>query len=361
MEEKYNMTWGSIRTVCSRFKIKSNRDHSKNPCCPITYTKIRDMEEEFIKDWTDGILTKQELIEKYECPYTNITTRAKALDIQRNRLKDKININELCKDYKNGVLVKDIQDKYNICNQSIDKLVRLGGGVVLNPGERRKYELNEHYFDNIDTEIKAYYLGLFYADGTNSENRGYIGITLKEEDKYIIENLFNELGYDRPLTKIYNEGTQRFYYSGSISSKYLSNKFVEYGCMSDKSFKISFPMWLNENLWHHFIRGYFDGDGCLSIYKKQPLKSAISFTSNYNFLIEIQKILIRNCKINKTKLSKNANVYSLTVSGRFQLSRVLKYIYQDANIYLQRKYDKMQELIRLNIVNIDNDCSINKI
>lgn len=295
------------------------------------------------------------MVEKYECPYTNIATRARALNIQRKRLNKKINLNELCNDYENGMLVKDIQIKYNICNQTVDKLIRIGGGIVRDPGAQRKYDLNEYYFDKIDTEIKAYYLGLFYADGTNSEDRGFIGITLQEEDKYIIERLFNELDYHKPLNIVYNKIYNRNYYMGTISSRYISNKFLEYGCMADKSFKIRFPEWLDENLVSHFIRGYFDGDGGISISKKQLYKSSLNITGNYDFISQIQEILIDKCNINKTKLSKKRNIYTLIVSGKYQLSRVLKYIYQDANIYLSRKFDKMQELIRHNIVNLEDE------
>jgi len=103
LEEKYHKKYTAIRGICSKNKIKSNRNHKLNPCCPITYTKIRDMEEEFAKDWTDGILTKNELELKYECPYTNITTRARALDIKRYKLKDKINIKALCEDYQGDI------------------------------------------------------------------------------------------------------------------------------------------------------------------------------------------------------------------------------------------------------------------
>lgn len=353
LESKYQIKYNTLKSLCCKYKFKSNRDHSKNPCCPVKYTKIRDMEEDFIKDWIEGVLTEEELIEKYECPYTNIATRARVLNIVRNRLKDKIDIQELKKDYLSKMLVKDIIVKYNISESTLLDL--LPNEIIKYPGEgSRRYELNEHYFDNIDTEIKAYYLGLFYADGTNSIDRGTIGITLQEKDKYIIERLFKELDYNRPIFDIYNKKYDRIYSMGQISSRYLSNKFLEYGCMANKSFKIRFPNWLDENLISHFIRGYFDGDGCLSFAKKQPFKSSVGFAGNYEFLCELQKILVEKCKINLTQLHKKGNIYDLVVGGRYQLSRVLQYIYKNATIYLHRKYNKMQRLVELNIVNLED-------
>jgi intein-encoded DNA endonuclease-like protein len=123
--------------------------------------------------------------------------------------------------------------------------------------------------------------------------------------------------------------------------------------MEDKSFKIKFPEWLDKKLWNHFIRGYFDGDGGICISKNSLYKSNLNITSNFEFMNQIQEILIKECNINKTKLNKKGNVYILNVSGKFQLSRVLKYIYNDSHIFLQRKYDKMQKLIELKIVNLE--------
>ena len=353
IEIKYNVKYNTLKTLCSKFKIKSNRNHQKNPCCPIKYTTIREKEEEFIKDWTDGILTQKELVEKYKCPYTNITTRARFLNINRNTKLDNIDLDSLCEDYNGSMSVDDIQKKHNISNASINRLLK-PLGILQKQGERnRKYDLDESYFDKINTEIKAYYLGLFYADGTNCEDRGYIGITLKEEDKHIIERLLKELNYNKPIYEIFNKKYNKKYCMIQIQSRYISNIFIKHGCMQNKSFKITFPYWLDKNLWNHFIRGYFDGDGCISISKKLLYKSSLSITGNLDFISEVQKILVNYCNINKTKLHKQGNVYSLAVSGKHQLSRVLQYMYKDSNVFLKRKHEKIQYLSDLKIINME--------
>lgn len=53
-------------------------------------------------------------------------------------------------------------------------------------GYNEKPIKNDHYFDNIDTEEKAYIFGLFCADGWLTKKNG-VGIYLKEEDKYMVE------------------------------------------------------------------------------------------------------------------------------------------------------------------------------
>lgn len=63
--------------------------------------------------------------------------------------------------------------------------------------------INDSFFEKIDTEEKAYFLGLFYADGCNyiNGNASRVALSLQEDDKKILE-IFNNFIYpneDRPL------------------------------------------------------------------------------------------------------------------------------------------------------------------
>lgn len=48
---------------------------------------------------------------------------------------------------------------------------------------KRKYILNQNFFDDIDTEEKAYWLGFLYADGYNNEKRKEVKIRLAIKDE----------------------------------------------------------------------------------------------------------------------------------------------------------------------------------
>ena len=63
----------------------------------------------------------------------------------------------------------------------------------------RKYQLNEHYFDKIDTPNKAYILGFLYADGNNSSSGRSIKMQLQEKDFEILEKIRLELDSELPL------------------------------------------------------------------------------------------------------------------------------------------------------------------
>ena len=106
-----------------------------------------------------------------------------------------------------------------------------------------------------------------------------------------------------------------------------------------KSLVLKFPLGLSKNLIRHFIRGYFDGDGCIHISKKEKTYH-FSIAGTRRLLRPIQKILIKNCGLNKTKIMQKRNTYYLAYCGRIQVPRILDYLYKDSITYLDRKYKK---------------------
>lgn len=131
----------------------------------------------------------------------------------------------------------------------------------------QKYAKNKHVFDCIDTEEKAYWLGFLYADG-NVSKTNRIRLSLAEQDYSTLEKFSNFI-YSKNRIKHY---VQRKYLHRQnliyvdVGSKYMSEKLTNLGCTPNKTFLLTFPDWIDKNLINHFIRGYFDGDGCLSIY-----------------------------------------------------------------------------------------------
>lgn len=116
-------------------------------------------------------------------------------------------------------------------NSSIRSLL-LKRGVKLRTKSEiyRKYSLNQNYFDCIDTEAKAYYLGLLYADGYNNEKGGEIHLSLQEEDKLILEKFLKELKSNQTLIFLNlqeKNKNRKNIYRLSISSKQISKRLRE--------------------------------------------------------------------------------------------------------------------------------------
>lgn len=133
---------------------------------------------------------------------------------------------------------------------------------------KRTHNYDENYFDEINTPEKAYFLGLLYADGCNVEHpsTGELSISLQIEDRIVIDKLKEEMKSDYPLNiqKRIDENHKdkiRFYVYG----KHIAEALDKQGCVKRKSLILTWPtiQQVPEELLSHFMRGYFDGDGCI--------------------------------------------------------------------------------------------------
>ncbi len=220
----------------------------------------------------------------------------------------------------------------------------------------RKHTLNEAYFDIIDSEDKAYFLGLLYADGYNQENKSTVKLTLQAQDKDILEKFCKYINSNKPLSFVERSKKNKKLkdcYTMWMYSKILCNQLHNLGCPQKKSFIITFPnnQTIPDYLVQHFIRGYFDGDGHFGVYLRKhkncvnkSKQYVLSIVSTLKFCMSLQKIIKRKFKI-YTKLrirhKKRKNTTRvLLMSGRKQIFRFLDWIYLDAQVYLNRKHNK---------------------
>lgn len=209
----------------------------------------------------------------------------------------------------------------------------------------KKYTINEDYFDVIDNQDKAYWLGFIAADGYNREDRDYIEFRLHKQDIDIL-NKFKQCLSSNYNIQIYKDT----YCNLTIYSSKLSKKLAEYGIIQNKTYSLQLPN-IENSLFRHFIRGYFDGDGCFSVIKRNDRKNPLSKTYQLNItgmpepLRIIQLHLIKNVNIVDNGLKSRISTCAVTMhySGKNVCKRILDYLYHDANLYLQRKYNKYIE------------------
>ena len=152
----------------------------------------------------------------------------------------------------------------------------------------KKYQINENIFNNIDSEEKAYFLGFLMADGYNNETRYSVRLCLKEEDVCVLESLKNILypNNDKPIGYIKRKDGFNLNYL-DICNKHISKTLANLGMIQAKTFKLQYPN-ISNTMNKHFIRGYFDGDGCINFfilkkYKYFKCQFRIIGTENFYF------------------------------------------------------------------------------
>lgn len=231
----------------------------------------------------------------------------------------------------------------------------------------RKYTLNESFFENIDSEEKAYVLGFVYADGNNKTQGSGLMFTLNASDSEILEKIKKALNSDAKILlyerKDYNCGQCAHI---DFNSRKISKDLINKGAPPNKTYKIKFPSFIEEKLLPHFIRGYFDGDGCIWNGKRKKMyvkdstckkgyKNRIvhnvkfTITSNTNFIIGVQNYLVEKIGLKKTKLlyrnKNNKNIATLEYSGRGNIKKLYDFMYTNATIFLERKFKKFNEIL----------------
>lgn len=122
---------------------------------------------------------------------------------------------------------------------------------------------------------------------------------------------------------------------------------INLGCIPEKSMIIRIPA-IPLNLMPHFIRGYFDGDGTVGVYKNSNKWNTYTLRSGFcsgsqEFLEAISLFIPTN---NKTvKKTKNRNLYSINLSVNDSIS-LYQYMYTDATIWLPRKREKFESFLQ---------------
>lgn len=212
--------------------------------------------------------------------------------------------------------------------------------------DKRTYSLNDFYFSNL-TSQSAYYLGFIAADGhiTNYENKmNYLIINIVKSDQEILDGFKKHLFYNG---KIYiaskkNGQDQSVLRICSDQIKIDINKYIN---TINKTYKLEWCKNIPDELMIYFIRGYFDGDGCVHLNKEKGNYFA-TFVGTENFLKGIKNFYNESCN-NQDGSIKIYKTYShLVFGGKYVAKTFLDWLYKDSTeeTRLSRKYQKYLEL-----------------
>lgn len=250
---------------------------------------------------------------------------------------------ELVKQKKSG---KEIAKILNINYTCVHKKLRKLGIHLYNYHNELKFD--NTVFDVIDTEEKAYWLGFLFADGHVSSTANTVELSLKGEDKEHLEK-YNTFLRNKACIKTSKVRCKNKEYTRcrcGVTNKHFHDTLVSLGCVPRKSLILKFPdltIFSTSSLIRHFIRGYVDGDGCLSYTKSGRLTIQILGTKEF---LETLNSLLPVKALNYTKKPEHVNNTYCISFGCSSADCVAKYLYEDSTIYLDRKYDRFCRLIQ---------------
>lgn len=242
---------------------------------------------------------------------------------------------------------------FNVNRTRTVKRIAVKNGVkVIN--HQNKVKFNYRYFDSIDTENKAYWLGFLFADGNvSSGNRNLISIGLKLEDINHLEKFRNDISCSLPVKVDTKNGRSRCRFG--FSNKHTKKQLIKLGCIPKKSLTLKFPH-IPHNLIPHFIRGYFDGDGCVGVYGDRKTNLRVSLVGTENMLTNILLYSLIKASLFKANKQGDSNIKQFQISGE-KAYNFLRFIYSKATIYLDRKY-KLYQFAVQSINGLEYNCGI---
>lgn len=287
--------------------------------------------------------------------YDNSVTRIlRKRGIERNQHSEKVsddNIKLIIEKYNNKISAEKIAKELGINASTVCRILKRNGVELRNASDRlRKHDLNENFFENIDSEQKAYFLGYLYADGTISSKRNTISLTSIDLD--IIEKfsqiLFSKSRIDSHEIE-HDSGTKSTYHTVYAQSNKLHDDLVKLGCTPCKSFTIRFNKDIvKPELIRHFIRGYFDGDGCICL--TSDSHPVVDITSNKDFINDLLDFLRVELDMEFNKIGqrrKDTDTRNIQITSFDNVKKFLDYIYKDATVYMDRKFGYYNNFLSL--------------
>lgn len=246
-----------------------------------------------------------------------------------------------------------MSELYNISRYKLTKYIREKGIKIKRHNLADvDYKLNEKYFDKIDTEEKAYWLGFIYADGciNISGNSPRLSIELERLDFNHLKKFRNNIESNHVITRRKNK--ERDTCTISMNSRHLANKLISIGCMNNKTVNgyIDQDNILNQFYYKvAFIRGYFDGNGYV---EKDERKYRLVFTLQSEQLVTSLNSILHEMGIH-TRIQHNHKYYRIHIERKNDFYKFLSLIYSNAKVYLDRKYNTYLNRINANIIEID--------
>lgn len=260
---------------------------------------------------------------------------------------------ESVKLYLSGVRTISIAKQFGVNRMQVTTVLKKAGVDVNHVNKQRKHKLiNEDFFENINSPEKAYFLGLLWADGCAYQKLGkdkvahQIVISLQERDGDILREFVSHIfENDKVLYLRRRLPPRQNQWSLRICSRKMFDDLAKLGMTPRKSFTCGWPT-IDSELYPHFIRGCWDGDGSIS-FNNNSKNYASSIVGSPDFIQNLHEhfksVGIDLHIFNKDRYSEP--MMDAKTHGSFKTKQVLDYIYgPKEGPRLARKYQRYLDL-----------------
>lgn len=260
-------------------------------------------------------------------------------------------IEKIVNEYVKGVSINDISKKYKINTRKISNILKSRDIEIRG---RRKFYYNEDFFEKIDNNLKAYWLGFLYADGCIRDIKGayVVKIKLSGKDENHLFSLLRHLKSNqkelREEKSVFKGTNGKMYTSYGkvllLNSKKMVKDLVKHGCVQNKTYNLSFPN-IDKKYYNSFILGYFDGDGCITTknVKGNTYYSSTITCSSKQFLEKIKNIL-SEINISGVGFYDYGTFHRIQITNKIDLLKFRDYLYGNNDFYLKRKKNKFNKI-----------------
>lgn len=319
-------------------------------------------DEEFIKNY-DELKSSRKMAKLYNCDKKSILKHAKEIGYvckTRTYKLSEQDKKEIIEKYDIESSAK-LSEQYNVSRGMITKLWWDNNLY----GKRRwVYPFDENYFEKIDLDEKAYWLGFLIADGNvykpEGGRQGLISITLQRGDEKHLEKFKAAIKSEKPLSNYTRLSDGAEYSSIQLSSQKMFDDLCKFGCVPRKTYENIWVDLDNDKLQGAFIRGFFDGDGTISKHFEINTLHRINVgIIGFNRNLEKFKNYLDGIGLHGSIVIDRARNYDngesfgeLRFTNKKTVYDFLNFIYPtDCPVYLERKYLLAEEYKRLYILN----------
>lgn len=235
--------------------------------------------------------------------------------------------------FNKGMECRDIPNCLSVSGRAVARVL---SEASINTKRRNRYTLDESYFDVIDSQKKAYLLGLIAADGCVTS---YNYIAFESIDRELTELLSKEIQYTGEI-RIIKPGNYNPHYRINFSSPRLASALSKYGVVTGRMSTGVYYFPKQIEYLAAYVLGYFDGDGCAYVNKGRS-GGLVCIVGSWEFNYELARILNMG-SVEEHQLKK---VYYWRIHSREHIENFYKFIYKDSNLGLQRKKQKIEQIL----------------